>query len=75
MPIWQYDAIESSPKLSSIPSNRGDSRLTIVNQTVDQRLFQLLLPPHIQFNGDAILSLDEPGRYANTRALRKAREK
>ena len=55
--------------------NRGDSRCTLLNETAEQRLIGLILPKRIEFAADAIMRLVQPGLYANTRALRKARRK
>src|SRR3954470_22182694 len=43
--------------------NRGDSPCTLLNETAEQRLIRLLLPPRIEFAGDAITRLVRPGLY------------
>ena len=52
--------------------HRGDSRRTFVNETLALRLLAHFILERIEFTGDAITELVERGRYANTRALRKA---
>ena len=79
-----YD--ETPPAESSTPKtrrsamlyrrkNRGDSPCTLLNETAERRLIRLILPEPVHFTGDAITRLVQPGLYANTRALRKARRK
>jgi hypothetical protein len=58
-----------------LQDSRGDSPCTLLNETAEQRLIRLILPKRIEFAADAITRLVQPGLYANTRALRKARRK
>jgi hypothetical protein len=55
-------------------ANRGDSRYTNVNENAGLRLLLYFLPQRMEFSGDAVLRRVQPGQYANTRALHKARK-
>ena len=55
----------------SVPSDRGDSPLTILNETAEYRVVRILLPAVTHFTGDAINQFVLRGKYENRRAKAK----
>jgi hypothetical protein len=56
-------AVEGLQKKDS----RGDSLCTFVHETPGWRLARALFPQVIEFTGDAVLKLVEPGLYTKRR--------
>lgn len=60
-------------KTRDLNDSRGDSRTPLVDETAGLRLVYSVLPQRLEFAGDAVARLIQPGLYDNTRALREAR--
>ena len=59
-----FDAFAERPFLKN---SRDDSRCTIVNEIAGLRLVRSLFPETVEFKGDAVLQLVEPGLYSKLR--------